>query len=95
MKPIFDVNAKGDGSNQPIYEEIGRFRYLADHTRLDLLASVSIMGSSIANPHDERVKGVHTFEVYLFGFSDAAYLTRLAYCFFLKRTLGCICAKNV
>jgi hypothetical protein len=32
MKPTFDVNAKGDGSNQPIHEEIGQFRYLA-HTR--------------------------------------------------------------
>jgi hypothetical protein len=105
MKPSFDVNAKGDGSNQPI-----QFRYLADHTRPDLLASVSIMRSGTANPHDEHVKGVRTFaeyiatshdvgltlggepEVDLFGFSDAAYLTkgdrlsRLAYCFFLNLT---------
>jgi hypothetical protein len=43
MKPSFDVNAKGDGSNQPIYEEVSQFRYLADHTRPDLLASVSII----------------------------------------------------
>jgi hypothetical protein len=42
MKPSFDVNAKGNDSNQPMHEEIGRFRYLADHTRPDLLASVSI-----------------------------------------------------
>jgi hypothetical protein len=76
----------------------------------DLLASVSIMGSGTANPHDEYVKGVRSFEesiakshdvgltlggeseVDLFGFSDAAYLTkgdslsRLAYCFFLNLT---------
>jgi hypothetical protein len=58
MKPTFDVNAKGDGPNQPIHEEIGQFRYLADHTRPDLLASVSIMGSGTANPHDEHVKKV-------------------------------------
>jgi hypothetical protein len=94
MKPSFDVNAKGDGSNQPIHDEIGPFRYLADHTRPDLLASVSIRGSGTANPHDEHVKGVSTFaeyiatshdvgltldgepEVDLFGFSDAAYLTK-------------------
>jgi hypothetical protein len=108
MKPTFDANAKGDDSNQPIREEIGQFRYLADHTRPDLLASVSFMGSRTANPHDEHV--VRTFaeyiatshdvgltlggepEVDLFGFSDAAYLTksgslsRLAYCFFLNLT---------
>jgi hypothetical protein len=65
LKPSFDVNAKGDGFNQPIHEEIGQFRYLADHTRPDLLASVSIMGSSTANPHDEYVKGVRTFAEYI------------------------------
>jgi hypothetical protein len=63
--PTFDVNAKGDGSNQPIHEEIGQFRYLADHTRPDLLASVSIMSSGTANPHDEHVKGVRTFAEYI------------------------------
>jgi hypothetical protein len=72
-----------------------------------MLASVSITGSGTANPHDEHVKGVRTShdvgltlggepEVDLFGFSDAAYLTkgdslsRLAYCFFLNLTSGCI-----
>jgi hypothetical protein len=56
MKSTFDAN--GDGSNQPIHEEIGQFRNLADHTRPDLLASVSIMGSGTPNRHDEHVKGV-------------------------------------
>jgi hypothetical protein len=64
MKPSFDVNAKGDGSNQPVREKIGQFGYLTDHTRPDLLASVSIMGSGTANPHDEHVKGVRTFAEY-------------------------------
>jgi hypothetical protein len=65
MKPTFDVSAKVDGSNQPIHEEIGQFRYLVDHTRPDLLASVSIMGSGTANPHDEHVKDVRTFAEYI------------------------------
>jgi hypothetical protein len=65
MKPTFDINAKGDGSNQPIHEEIGQFRYLADHIKLDLLASVSLMGNCTANPHDEHVKGVRTFAEYI------------------------------
>jgi hypothetical protein len=37
IKPTFDVYAKGDGSNQPVHEKIGQFRYKADHTRPDLL----------------------------------------------------------
>jgi hypothetical protein len=37
IKPTFDFNAKGDGSNQPIRKKICQFRYLADHTRPDLL----------------------------------------------------------
>jgi hypothetical protein len=49
---------KGDGSKQPFYEEIGPFRYLADHTRPDMLAFVNIVGSGTANPHDEHVEGV-------------------------------------
>jgi hypothetical protein len=65
MKPTFDVYAKGDGSNQPIHEKIGQFGYLADRSRPDLLASVSIMGSGTANPHDEHVKGVRTFAEYI------------------------------
>jgi hypothetical protein len=85
-------------------------RFLADHTRPDLLASVSIISSGTANPHDEHVKGVRTFaeyiaasndvgltlggepEVDLFVFSDS--LSRLAYCFFLNLTFGCICARS-
>jgi hypothetical protein len=55
MEPTFDLYAKEDGSNQPIHEEIGQFWYVADHTRPDLLASVSIMGSGTANPNDEHV----------------------------------------
>jgi hypothetical protein len=65
MRPTFDVYAKGDGSNQPIHEEIDRFQYLADHNRPDMLASVSIMGSGTANPHDEHVKGGRTFAEYI------------------------------
>jgi hypothetical protein len=115
MKYTFDVYAKRDGFNQPIHEEIGQFRYLADHSRPDgQLASVSIMASGTANPHDKHVKSLCTFadyiatshdagmtlgdelEVDLFRFSDAAYLmkgdslSRLAYCFFLNLTSGCI-----
>jgi hypothetical protein len=60
MKPTFDVYSKVDGSNQRIHEEIGQFRYLADRTRPDLLASVSIMGSCTANPHYEHFKDVRT-----------------------------------
>jgi hypothetical protein len=61
MKSTFDVYAKGDGFNQAIHKEIGQFRYLVDHTRPDLLASVGIMGSGTANPNDEHVKGVRMF----------------------------------
>jgi hypothetical protein len=56
---------KGYGSNQYIDEEIGHFRFLADHTRPDLLDSFSIMGSGTANPHDEHVKGVRAFAEYI------------------------------
>jgi hypothetical protein len=46
-------------------KKIGQCRYVADHTRPDLLASVSNMGSGTANPHDKHVKGVHTFAEYI------------------------------
>jgi hypothetical protein len=65
MKPTFDVYAKGGGSYQPTHEEVGPFWYLIDHTKPDLLASVSIMGSGTANPHDEHINGVRTFAEYI------------------------------
>jgi hypothetical protein len=86
MKPTFDVHAKGDGSNQPIHEEIGQCRYLADHTRPDLLASVSIMGSVtlmmstfaeyIAASHDVGFILDGEPEVDLFGFSRSIRFSR-------------------
>jgi hypothetical protein len=54
----------------------------------------------IATSHDVGLTLGGKPEVDLFGFSDSAYLTkgdslsRLAYCFFLNLTSGCICAKS-
>jgi hypothetical protein len=55
----------------------------------------------IASSHDVGFTLGGEPEVDLFGFSDAMYLTkgyslsRLAYCFFLNLTSGCICARSL
>jgi hypothetical protein len=49
------------------YSEIRRIRYLADHTRPDILAAAGILGSHVENPHKNRLKGLRYLSRYLKG----------------------------
>jgi hypothetical protein len=75
----------GSGTANPHDEHVKGVRTLAEY---------------IATSHDVGLTLGGEPEVDLFGFSDAAYLTkgdsllRLANCFFLNRTSGCICARS-
>jgi hypothetical protein len=45
-------------NNNPVDSQIGSIRYLADHTRPDLLASAGILGSHVRNPSNRHIKGL-------------------------------------
>jgi hypothetical protein len=49
--------------NRPIDHEIGKIRYLADHTRPDHRAG--ILGSQVSNPSDNHIKGLLYFNKYI------------------------------
>ena len=47
-----DYTQKGNHNNPPIQEQLGSLRCSADHTRPDILASIGIISSGMANPSD-------------------------------------------
>jgi hypothetical protein len=69
MPSSIDYNVKNDKDivNKTINSEIGRIRYLADHTRPDILAAAGILGSHVENPHDNHLKGLRYLSRYLKG----------------------------
>jgi hypothetical protein len=64
-----DYNIKNDESvgNQPIDSQIGTIRFIADHTRPDILASARILGSHMANPHNIHKKVLRHLSCFLKG----------------------------
>jgi hypothetical protein len=119
LNPLLDYDSKGDGSIEPIREEVGRLRYLADRTRPEMLYHIGKLARAGDKPSENHISGLKHInrylkgsvnkkltlggddkEINLFGLSDASYVTRhdslsqLAYCFFLNKTSGTICARS-
>jgi hypothetical protein len=68
LPSTIDYNEPNKSSqNRPIDHEIGKIRYLADHTRPDMLAGAGILGSHVSNPSDTHVKGLLHFNKYIKG----------------------------
>jgi hypothetical protein len=51
--------------NKPIDHKIDKIRYLADHTRPDMLTGAGILGSHVSNPSDKHIKGLQHFNKYV------------------------------
>jgi hypothetical protein len=68
-RSTLDYNIKNDEriGNQSIDSQIGTIRFIAHHTRPDILAATGILGSHVANPHDVHKKALRHLSCFLKG----------------------------
>jgi hypothetical protein len=52
----YHAKTNDEKQNSTINSEVGRLRYIDDHTRPDILAAAGILGSNVNKPHDKSPK---------------------------------------
>jgi hypothetical protein len=67
LDPELDYRLDGDKDTNTanIQKQVGQLRWLADHTRPDILYATSALGSKATNPHENHLKGVSHIMNYL------------------------------
>jgi hypothetical protein len=72
LNPELDYRLEGDKltNTANIQKEVGQLRWLADHTRPDILYATSALGSKATNPHNNHLLGVNHLMNYLHSTRD-------------------------
>jgi hypothetical protein len=65
--PSTKLRMSEGGDEKPLYEIVGKLRFLADRTRPDLLSSVNALGSGAARPGKEHVRAARRILRYVKG----------------------------
>jgi len=65
LSTSLNYHLKGNNDINPIYKDVGKFRYASDHTRPDTLYSAGLLGSAASNPHPNHIAGLKHFQGYL------------------------------
>ena len=65
LNPAYDYGVVGDGTIPPLWEEIGKLRYPADRTRLDINCATSILAQGAHKPSPHHVAGYKHLIKYL------------------------------
>jgi hypothetical protein len=72
LNPTLDYRVRGNSSNPPILEQLGKLRYLSDRTRPDLLFATSILATGATNPSEAHNQGLKHVTRYLAGDPDSS-----------------------